>query len=1077
MDRDVHIEFYDIESTKNVFMLSLYIPPMEKDVDGKTWPKGHVDTFYICDGDQFNPETVAFRKAAAARAREKNKNFKGSITLRNLKKSDNLARLAKTFGMCRTRYVNSTPVRPEDAANGQEVCPYRIVCDTDPNYQEMYDNGMAPYLAGYNSNEYDLSMLAWLFFRSCIKSYGMIEENGCLVDEDGDPFNPYLAANQRYKEPDELKLSITAKDMRELNDILFMDAYHDSMHQALSYNTFEDMKRAANEEKPIYGSKSTAYVIWKNFKMTGRHIDVAMLPGKQVFLAEKRLLGMLGYQILESDKINGDSVIENEDQMLDLIAYNISDVVNLELLFYTDNYHAPFELKKGLLDTYKELIYEAKSKTFNRRSFTMPEKKQGNFSEDHHAYDGYAPAISPQHVRSDRLNIDDTSARFATVTLCPYGKLSDLEYVSFKYPDAEEAKLLGVKQVDVLEETKAFVERNFVGDRFTKAREAFQHVYDYYDSIRKHNFNDSDLYRKQYGHECEDLGNRDKFNFHGKNCIPYFGPDGKATTCYANFSIGGIHGAEYNRALYAADWHEYRQKKAAYELLSKKVNYLKEAKVDPNEFCVRKKDANGKLIKGEAGIKTLTMPDGTVIRADEVSGKGSVVKGTKQFIEPVFRSKEPALFEAVRPGSDTFALSKRYTITSCDPVNHEDFTSYYPNLLRRMRAFQNNGLGYDRYGLIFNMKQEYGKLKKQAKTPEEKHHYDILRNGTKLILNSASGAADATFDNAIRMNNRIISMRIIGQLFTWRIAQSQALHGARITSTNTDGLYSVLEKNLNNRILEQESKSIGVEIEPEPLYLISKDSNNRIECDQKDGKLIITAAGGGTTGCRLGPNLGKSIDHPAVIDWALSEYLCLAALGKETTMASGFNEGLGMKVLQRAVSGECASGSRMSKEALTLVMFQMIAASSPSSHSYIYGITNTNEPVYLSRFSRVFFVDMETDKTIHLCKAMARVYRPTGKEEDSDAGQDDFDAVRVLEASGDPIDKIRETDPLRVAKVVKIPRIETEWNTYVENHNLDELSKADQQWLLSHLDLNCYLSMLKNVYESSWQNVIPEKDD
>ena len=41
-------------------------------------------------------------------------------------------------------------------------------------------------------------------------------------------------------------------------------------------------------------------------------------------------------------------------------------------------------------------------------------------------------------------------------------------------------------------------------------------------------------------------------------------------------------------------------------------------------------------------------------------------------------------------------LTKKYNFTSADEANHEDFTSYYPNLLRMMMAFFNKGLGYER---------------------------------------------------------------------------------------------------------------------------------------------------------------------------------------------------------------------------------------------------------------------------------------------------------------------------------------------------------------------------------------------
>jgi hypothetical protein len=80
-----------------------------------------------------------------------------------------------------------------------------------------------------------------------------------------------------------------------------------------------------------------------------------------------------------------------------------------------------------------------------------------------------------------------------------------------------------------------------------------------------------------------------------------------------------------------------------------------------------------------------------------------------------------------------------------------------------MDAFFNTGLGYDRYGEIFDNKTKYGKLMKdKSLTQAERDMYATMREGTKLILNSASGAGDANFESNVRMNNKIISMRIIG---------------------------------------------------------------------------------------------------------------------------------------------------------------------------------------------------------------------------------------------------------------------------------------------------------------------------
>ena len=115
-----------------------------------------------------------------------------------------------------------------------------------------------------------------------------------------------------------------------------------------------------------------------------------------------------------------------------------------------------------------------------------------------------------------------------------------------------------------------------------------------------------------------------------------------------------------------------------------------------------------------------------------------------------------------------------------------------------------------------------------------------------------------------------------GQLIYRRNAQAQNYHGAKITWANTYGLKAVLEATRNAQILKQESDDIHVEIEPEPTFLISKDTNNRIEMDESTR--TIQSASGGTLGCRNGPNPTKALSHPAIIDWALAEYLVKVAM-------------------------------------------------------------------------------------------------------------------------------------------------------------------------------------------------------
>ena len=109
----------------------------------------------------------------------------------------------------------------------------------------------------------------------------------------------------------------------------------------------------------------TLGMISKNFIMSGRQIDVAQLNERQRRVGLKRLLGMLGWQILESDKLRpGTDRLRNEDELADLIAYNVSDVVNLKELFLHPFYQGQFILKKGLLERYPDLVYEEKGSSY-----------------------------------------------------------------------------------------------------------------------------------------------------------------------------------------------------------------------------------------------------------------------------------------------------------------------------------------------------------------------------------------------------------------------------------------------------------------------------------------------------------------------------------------------------------------------------------------------------------------------------------------------------------------------------------------------------------------------------------------
>lgn len=972
------IHFYDIESLSNVFTLANEIPE-----------QNHIDVYYLVDDPQLTNDPD-FTKKVTDRIHLRNKNFTGTVACYDLHFEESNRKLAREFGLSDAYMVN------DPSSKSSFPAEFRLVCDTDP----CYDCNVYPYMAGYNSYNYDTTELSEYFAVTWV-----VRHQGKPVE-----FAP-----------------TTAKHMREFNDELFSSRFKECMPSRLA--TTPKVNQSGYNE-PNY--QTTEWKIRKNMLLSGRHIDIARLNEKQSKVALKRLLGMLGYQILESSQLKqGQDTIETFEQLLELIAYNVSDIVNLHMLAQHPLYKGQFALKKGLLDTYPELVYSKD-----------PEK--------------YAPKISPETVRRDRLYIDSSSAQLATKALCPYNHLTDIPVVSFMYPSERKAKELNIPRVNVLEEAKKFFYSKFPQKEL---RDKFDSIYNYYKTIEGRNFNASDNYAEDYGcnpddvnyHPAENLDDEPKINMN----MFYYNKDGSPSNCFVNFSTGGIHGAEYNKKLYEHDMLKWSR-------FATKMLYVKSLYPDPID-CRK--------------AKTITMPDGSIEKYTVFLKSGATLKKAEyRDIDAV----KPELFENKK---GNWVINKKYTYTSAALSNHEDFTSYYPNMLRMLSAFYNEELGYDRYAEIFDNKQKYGKLMKDKSLPEsDRYQYSILREGTKLVLNSASGAGDANFESNIRMNNLIISMRIIGQLFTWRIGQAQTIEGAQIISTNTDGLYSVLDASINDPILARESADIGVEIEPEPLYLISKDSNNRIEMDDKIDKIL--GASGGTLTSRQGPTPTKALAHPAIIDWAMTEYLIVASINyKNTGLAKSFDDEIGRSILTKSVeriSQEIDKTTNKPKgRHEVLRMFQNVLASSPASKTYIFATNDAEpgKPIIMQHYNRVFIMKDGTPDTVHLHAATAKKLTPaqinTRTRANERLQQHDPVASYVLNACGENVGSLPATHE---AAVKKISGIEEDWSMQILNRSLFELSDEEIDTLLNNLDIEKYLGLLRQCFEDNWMNESPDDD-
>ncbi len=905
------LSFWDIESLANIFMFAMYFPKSEMLSSDKADPKDWMVFFYLFDGMKLTKE---LGQVIRDRVFEKNRQLdpeRTEIRFMDLS-TENANRLILDWFS-----VDNKRAFGKDYENDFRGLVAKQHTDLDRDLR-------FPYVIGYNTQNYDCVMMASYFNETWgFAGSGRIPR-----------FMPTEAAT-----------------MRRFNNILF-NGYRDNMKDAL------------NElEKNIY----------ENMLRTGIYIDAAKVNDKIYKMPLKRIMGMMGMDIFEDEVVKGDAPVTGPDKIADLFAYNASDCVKLSILFEHPAYAAQFQLKKGLLDAYPDLVFKT--------------EEDGKKSQ-----------------RINRMRADDTSAKFAQRVLCPDGWLKDIPAVSFEYPKGSGR--------NVLAETRAWAEKKF-RDHPEIMEKYLGPIFDWYGAIEGRNYDDSEHYEQAYLFDAKDPG---KITDIPMPCtaVPYFNADGTPSRTYVNFGIGGIHGAEYNQEKYLQELAAYDRRMA--EVLAFTGHFTEEElkKLKPTV-----------TIDGEKYKRS----DYVTLSKDKATGEITV---KIKYPKPV----ELFTFNKTKTGG-SWQLNKRYVWCSDDEVDHEDFTSYYPCLLMNMKAYENPALGEDRYVQQFHNKGTFGKyMKDQSRPKSERDFYKTMREGTKLILNSASGASDTAYDNPIRMNNVIISMRLIGQMFTWRIGQAQTLEGFKITSTNTDGLYAVCDASNRDRcreILAREAADIGVDIEPEEMRLVSKDANNRIEVSLK-GKLL--SASGGDTACWDGPVPNKAISHPAMIDRLLVDYLIKYSVNQP------FDE---------IHAAEILDGYKQSLPPLKLLMlYQQIINSMEGSVRYIFAMIDGKVRTFQHN-NRIFAIRKEG----------AHLYIANGQNRGS--GHDDI-ADQVLRAYGVDPDRYTNT------RVIKISRIDPEQNMFIYNRALDEIPEPVAKSLIDNLDDGYYIELLKNAY-ANWCNV------
>ena len=548
-------------------------------------------------------------------------------------------------------------------------------------------------------------------------------------------------------------------------------------------------------------------------QIDGGYLNESMVDQGRIMIGLKTLVGMLGGSIIESESNKSG----HSNDIYGDILYNINDIKEFRDVVYK-------KTKLEITNTIRAELLKQYGDRLNRNNIT----------------------------------INSSSAKFVENIIAPDGPIKDYPTCHFMYPAPHIAKEKGVEPFDILEYTKSWYMQNVysqVSQHNPEAAKAhlakFMSIYQFYDAFRGKNWNTSTAHFLEHNIAPHEKSERRELLDTFGTYLPLIDKYGNDSYTHVNFSSGGIHGAE----IYV---EQLMQDRAKIKELKDKYKYIS---------LVPKKEVNTKLfnlIKKQSRTTKDGYPQHLMHEIPylyHASQESDEILDPEQFTPFCYDGK-----------TKSEKLLERYRYTSTGHSLHQDFAGYYPMLLINMGVFY-DGNGKDIYREVYQHRIAIkGKLKTIPFGSPEWIATNITQEGYKLILNSASGVLDGGFDTKVRANNKAVSMRIIGQLMTWIIAQALALEGARVPSSNTDGIYVFdIEESLNKEIVEKELSALFVEIDPEPCFLISKDTNNRAEIDTVKNEVL--SARGGTLTSHGGPVVDKRLTHPALVDAVLVKYL------------------------------------------------------------------------------------------------------------------------------------------------------------------------------------------------------------
>ena len=384
-------------------------------------------------------------------------------------------------------------------------------------------------------------------------------------------------------------------------------------------------------------------------------------------------------------------------------------------------------------------------------------------------------------------------------------------------------------------------------------------------------------------------------------------------------------------------------------------------------------------------------------------------------------------------------LRPEFQITVSQTAAHCDFKSFYPHLCINTGTFLSPQTRQDRMIDLLQRKSDLENQIRQESDPRKADQLRLQRQAAKLLINSATGAADASYDSPIRMNNRILSLRLIGQLITWKMAQMFAYCGADVLNINTDGIYVSAERPLVDKILRRIENEFRIPIESDNSFLIAKDVNNTLTLSEQGE--ILSASGASISNWN-GINLDKSPDRPAAVDWVLARMLH----NSREDLSAPFDRESAMKLLRQLLDKKDWH-----------LWFQWILNIQKGSVYF-----TDPERTILNKHSRVFLV-AESGQNLKraVLKPITEKQRTKRTQSGQAEHQHDLLAVQILRKAGVNLSAEYGSD----AVLSKIPKWEDHWKIQ-EASAFDPESLAD---IRSKIDLETYADIVCDVYEGQWK--------